>query len=835
MKRKYIFIVILLLTSLFNYSIYSQMFGQEPTERIRTYDVQHIKLEISVDPEAKTVSGLVYTSIVPIENGFSEFEVDAAGMTIESVWLDPKGSMTISYDGNTKRKGYYYTDLKFTYDKKKVKVTLDKAYSEKDTLNYVIAYMTTDPEKGLYFIAPTETFPNKRYEVWSQGEGEDNRYWFPCYDYPNDMATTEMYVTVSSRYQTISNGVLKNKFDKLNYTTWHWSNDKPHVSYLVMLGIGNWDTISTSWDGIPVISYVPPGRKSWGENSYRQTADIMKFFSEYIGFRYPWGEFRQVAVQDFIYGGMENTGAVVLFEGSVYDEKTEPDYSATGLVAHELAHQWWGDVVTCKNWNEMWLNESFATYFQCLYKEHQLGKDEFDYNIYNNGINAIKADSTSRKPIYIRDGLTTNTYDKGSVVLNMLRNMIGDDKFRKTMNLYITKNQFKPVVTKDLVDALHTAIDDPLLDQMPANLSWFFEEWIYKAGQPEFKADYTYNEDTKELTLNAVQVQNTDSSSVFKTPVPVEIVTEGGKQNLWMETSAEIKTYVLKLDSKPLNVNFNKGNKVLCKLYFSKPKADWLYQLNNSTDAIDRLTALNGLKDFINDDDVIEALRTTIRNDTFWGVRNEAVKVIANSRNKSVTEIFMKYMIDESDSRVRRTYLLNIKNILNYHPEEKENIAVLQHFLTNLIAGETSYYAAADAVTALSDILDKDKIYDAVIPYLEMDSHVDIIRRNVLTALARSKDPRAKDVFLKYGKIGSTARVRNIAITGLGDYLNDPLVIEFLNNSLKGSPRSTQGAILSLLLRAKNPSSLPFLNDIANSSNDQRFIERVNRVIQAFN
>jgi len=811
------------------------MFGQEPTERIRTYDVQHIKLEISVDPEAKTVSGLVYTSIVPIENGFSEFEVDAAGMTIESVWLDPKGSMTISYDGNTKRKGYYYTDLKFTYDKKKVKVTLDKAYSEKDTLNYVIAYMTTDPEKGLYFIAPTETFPNKRYEVWSQGEGEDNRYWFPCYDYPNDMATTEMYVTVSSRYQTISNGVLKNKFDKLNYTTWHWSNDKPHVSYLVMLGIGNWDTISTSWDGIPVISYVPPGRKSWGENSYRQTADIMKFFSEYIGFRYPWGEFRQVAVQDFIYGGMENTGAVVLFEGSVYDEKTEPDYSATGLVAHELAHQWWGDVVTCKNWNEMWLNESFATYFQCLYKEHQLGKDEFDYNIYNNGINAIKADSTSRKPIYIRDGLTTNTYDKGSVVLNMLRNMIGDDKFRKTMNLYITKNQFKPVVTKDLVDALHTAIDDPLLDQMPANLSWFFEEWIYKAGQPEFKADYTYNEDTKELTLNAVQVQNTDSSSVFKTPVPVEIVTEGGKQNLWMETSAEIKTYVLKLDSKPLNVNFNKGNKVLCKLYFSKPKADWLYQLNNSTDAIDRLTALNGLKDFINDDDVIEALRTTIRNDTFWGVRNEAVKVIANSRNKSVTEIFMKYMIDESDSRVRRTYLLNIKNILNYHPEEKENIAVLQHFLTNLIAGETSYYAAADAVTALSDILDKDKIYDAVIPYLEMDSHVDIIRRNVLTALARSKDPRAKDVFLKYGKIGSTARVRNIAITGLGDYLNDPLVIEFLNNSLKGSPRSTQGAILSLLLRAKNPSSLPFLNDIANSSNDQRFIERVNRVIQAFN
>jgi len=836
MKRIYIF-ALLLCTSLTlnSRNIYSQMFGQEPTERISNYDVQHIKLEISVDPEAKTVSGLVYTSIVPLAGGFTEFEIDAAGMMIESVWLDTKGPMTISYDGNTKRKGYYYTDLKFTYDKKKIKVTLDKAYSEKDTLHYVIAYMTTDPEKGLYFITPTETFPNKRYEVWSQGEGEDNRYWFPCYDYPNDKATTEIMVTVSSRYQTISNGVLKNKFDKLNYTTWHWVNDKPHSSYLVMLGIGNWDTISTSWDGIPIISYVPPGKKSWGENSYRQTADITKFFSEYIGFRYPWHEFRQVAVQDFIYGGMENTGAVVLFEGSVYDEKTEPDYSATGMLAHELAHQWWGDVVTCKNWSEMWLNESFATYFQCLYKEHQFGKDEFDYNIFNNGNNAIKADSTTRKPIYIREGLTTNTYDKGSVVLNMLRYLIGDEKFRKTMNTFITKNQYKPVVTKDLVDALHIAIDDPLLDQMPANLSWFFEEWIYKAGQPEFKADYTYNEDTKELTLSAVQVQRMDSSSVFKTPVPIEIITASGSQNLTMETSADVKTYVIKLDSKPLNVNFNKGNKVLCKLFFSKPKADWLYQLKNSPDAIDRLTALNGLKDFIDDDDAVDAIKDKMRNDSFWGVRCEAVKVLAASKNKRVIEAYMKNMIDEGDSRVRRTYLLNIKNILSNHPEEKENTAVLQYFLTNLIANETSYYAAADAVTALSDILEKDNIYDAVIPYIEMGSHVDIIRRNVLTALTKSKDPRSKDVFLKYGKIGSTARVRNIAISGLGDYLNDPQVIEFLNNNLIGSPRSTQGAVLTLLQKAKDPSSLPILQKIAETSNDLRFIERVNKVIQAYN
>lgn len=835
MKRIYIFIFLLSAQALLNYNIYTQMFGQEPTERTSNFDVQHLKLDIAVDLQEKFVTGKAFIKLVAAEENFTSFELDAVGMNIKNVELDPNGPMIISYVGKTKRTGYYLKTLKYDYNKTKLKIYLDSSYSLYDTLNFIIHYNTTNPEKGLYFITPNETFPNKRYEVWSQGEGEDNRYWFPCYDYPNDMATTEIIVTVSSQYQTISNGVLKNKFDKLNYTTWHWVNDKPHVSYLVMLGIGNWDTISTSWDGIPIISYVPPGKKQWGENAYEQTADILKFFSEYTGFRYPWHEFRQVAVQDFIYGGMENTGAVVLFEGSVYDEKTEPDYNATNLVAHELAHQWWGDVVTCKNWNEIWLNESFATYFQCLYTEHLLGKDEFDYNIYRNGNDAIKADSTNRKPIYIREGLTTNTYDKGSVVLNMLRYLVGDENFRKTMIIYITKNQFKPVVTKDLADALHTAIDDPLLDRMPANMSWFFEEWIYKAGQPEFRVEYSFNEKNNELTLSAVQIQRMDSSSMFKTPVPVEIVTERGKQNLSMETTSEIKTYVIKLDSKPLNVNFNKGNKVLSKLYFSKPKADWIYQLENSTDAVDRITALNGLKDFINDDEVIEALRTTMRNDKFWGVRNEAVKVIAGSKNRSVTEIFMKYMIDEGDPRVRRTYLLNIKNILENHPEEKENIAVLQYFLTNVIAGETSYYAAADAVTALSDILEREKIYDAVIPYIEMDSHVDIIRRNVLTALVKSNDPRAKDVFLKYGKIGSTARVRNIAISGLDSFLNDPKVIEFLNNNLINSPRSTQGVILGLLEKAKDPSSRQILQNLADSSNDQRFIDRVNKVIQAIN
>src|SRR4030095_706605 len=444
MRKKLLFSFSILLLTLINLTTFAQMFGQEPTERVRYYDVEHILLSVGLNLETKTVHGWIQTVIVPLNDNFREFEVDAVGLNITGVLLVNSKKADIKND--------FFRDLSYDYDKTKIKINLGKNYKKSDTIIYAVTYEVTDPEKGLYFISPAENFPGKRYEVWSQGEGEDNRYWFPCYDYPNDMATTEMYVTVDKKYQTLSNGILKNKKENSNGTvTWHWVNDVPQSSYLIMVGAGNWDVIDGSWDGIPVSSYVTPGRKDWGERSYRQTEDIIKFFSESIGYRYAWGKFSQVAVQDFIYGGMENTGAVVYFDGSIYDDKTEPDYNATNLVAHELAHMWWGDVVTCKNWNEIWLNESFATYFQCLYTEHLLGKDEFDYNIFKNGNDAIRVDSTSaRKPIYIREGLTTNTYDKGSVVLNMLRYLVGDEKFWKAMNIYITKNQHTPVVTKNL-------------------------------------------------------------------------------------------------------------------------------------------------------------------------------------------------------------------------------------------------------------------------------------------------------------------------------------------------------------------------------------------------
>jgi aminopeptidase N len=787
-----------------------------------------MKIEVSLDLEKKTVDGKVTTSIRSIVDRLTSFKVDAVGMNIKSVkgWFhratdDPK----LAED---------FADIKYSYDNKELTIDLGEFGIGKNfPYKYQVEYSTTDPERGLYFIQPTELFPDKPYQVWSQGEGEDNRYWFPCYDYPNDQQTTEMFVSVDSKYQTLSNGLLKSKTAGSDgTTTWHWVVDKPHVSYLVMVAAGSWDVIEDSWNGIPILSYVPPGKKDMGFKSFERTADMMRFFSEKIGFNYPWQRFLQVAVEDFIYGGMENTGAIVYYSGVVYDDKTPPDYTATNLVAHELAHQWWGDVVTCRNWNEIWLNESFATYFQCLYTEYAFGKDEFDYNIFRNGRDAINADSTTaRKPIYVREGLTTNTYDKGSVVLNMLRKLIGDDKFWKAMNNYITENQFKSVSTRDLIAAVHKALDTKTPQQMPPDMKWFFDEWIYKAGQPEFNVSYTYNETAKELLLNVQQVQRLDSSSVFKSPVPVRIVTAYGTiYDQLIHTDTSSKAFTFKIDDVPNYVLFNKGNSILCKVHFTKPKQDWLNQWLNSEDAIDRITALIGMRDLASDPNVLAALESALTKDSFWGVRNEAASVLGRANFYTALEILMSAYTKEPDSRVRRTILASIASVKN-NSTEQVNIGWLYRKVKDLIGNEQSYYAIADGITAISNIIDKKDIYNAVVSYLPMESHVEIIRRNVMTALDSSNDKRSLGIFLEHSEKGSTARLRNAAISGLSDFLDNPEVIDYLNKKVMEKTRSTQQVILNLLEKAKDPSSKPFLMSLIGKSNDKRFIKRVQEVL----
>jgi aminopeptidase N len=826
MKRKLLSKLIFLLLYFAAVNVQAQLPGEDTTERKRTYDVEHIKIEVKLDLQKKTVIGRVTTSIRSLVDRLSTIEIDATGMNIKSV----KGWIHNETDNPELAEGF--ENIKYDYDKKEIKAKPFGSIAKNFPYKYQVEYSTTDPEKGIYFIAPDSIFPRKQYQVWTQGEGEDNRYWFPCYDYPNDKATVETIITVDKKYITLSNGQLTSTKENSDGTkTWHWVLNHPISSYLVMLAAGNFDIIEDKYDNIPVYSYVPVGEKDEAVKSFVQTPDMIKFFSDKISFKYPWGSYSQAVVEDFVYGGMENASATVLAGRAIYDDIAAIDYSATSLVAHELSHQWWGDVVTCRNWNETWLNESFATYFDALYKEYSMGKDEFDYQILSNGDASIAEDSVKSVPIYGEDRPSANVYDKGSVVLNMLRNIMGDEFFWKAMNNYITKNQFSCVTTKDLINALNEVYLNPLLDMKPRDFTWFFNEWIYNAGQPEYKASYTYDDNSKELKFTAYQIQSLDSSSVFHMPVDVGLVTEISSRVMSITPTYEPNTWTFTLDANPLCVIFNKGNKVLCKLYFSKPKEDWLYQLQNSEDAVDRINAARGLKDFLDDEGVINALANTLANDKFWGVRSEAASVLSYSHLKLASEtLFSQYEI-ETNPDIKRSIWAALGDMKKNCPECIDQNKMILYFLDK-IPLERSYYLIAEGIKAITQIEDKNRIYDLVLQFAGMDSHNEIIARTLTEALIVSKDKRAKSIFMEYAEYGNHSRLRGLAVTGLGEFLGDKDVIDLLNFLLLYERNLyVKHRILGLLGKAASPSSIPYIKELKQKAYDENLIERINTIL----
>jgi aminopeptidase N len=801
------------------------MFGQEPLERERTYDVQNIKIEVKLDLKAKMVDGRVTTEVRPLVDNMEAFTVDAVGMNIKSV----KGWYHVTTDNP--QEAEKYEDIKFEYDKKQITVHPRTGIKKNFPFKYQVEYSTTDPEKGLYFIQPDSVFPNKRYEVWTQGEGEDNRYWFPCYDYPNDKAITEVIITTDSKFSTLSNGKLLSVKDNKDSTkTWDWRLPFIHSSYLVMLAVGNYDEIQSKYLEIPITTYVPTGRRSDGIRSYTETDDILKFFSEKIRYKYPWETYSQVVVQDYIYGGMENTGAVVYFDGSLYDESVPPDYNATGLAAHEIAHMWWGDNVTCKNWNEIWLNEGFATYFEAMYKEYSQGKDEFDYAMLRRQDEVIEADSLQRVPVYARNGLTVNTYSKGAIVLNMLRNIMSDGLFIESLNNYLTKHEYGNVTTKDLIDELTAVYNKPDVDVPPRDFKAFFDEWIYKAGIPEYNVSYDYSASSNQLSLKVQQVQNLPDSMTFTTPVNVQIITENSRWTQTIKPTREPLVFQQSLDSRLLNIIFNIDRIVLCKINFQKPKEDWLYQLNNSAEAIERIDAVRGLRTFWKDENIVEALNNKLKSDGFWGVRYEIANTLVDSGSANVPNILMSAFENELDSRVRRSCLNAIAEYYTKHPDSV-NKNVLIDFISNKIKTDKSYYVTADGISAISKIADKEKIYDLVSGYINKDSHVDIIRRSVLEALTISKDVRAKDIFKLYAVKGSTSRVRNLAITGLADYLDDESVVKLLTDKLSEHNRGVKFRVISVLEQSNSPLVKTKLQELLAKTNDNALVKAINEVL----
>ncbi len=698
-----------------------------------------------MDPEDRKLEGTAHLTLSALVDNLTRLEFDAVELDIKDVKLS---TGKISSFENTGRK---------------LTIFLDKALKASDQLTVRIEY-SGEPRRGLYFIGPDKSYPDRPYQVWTQGEDEENRYWFPSYDYPNDRATSEMIVTVPQKYTAISNGTLVETKEKKTKgaRTFHWKQDIPHPNYLTSLVVGEFALTREKVDGIELEYYVPKGREEDAKRSFENTSKMIQFFSDYFGIKYPYPKYAQVVVADFIFGGMENITATTLTERTLHDKRANLDFTSDDLVTHELAHQWWGDLLTCRDWSHAWLNEGFATYCEALFKERDLGRDEAAYYQIKDQENYMEEDEERyRRPIvsktYIEPSelFDRHLYEKGGLVLHMLRYYLGDELFQKGLQHYAKTFREKAVETNDFRRAME--------DASGHSLEGFFDQWVYHGGYPEFKVNYDWDDNAKiaKLSVSQTQTANGETPEVFQTPVDISFTLPKGIQTRRITLTERNETFNFSLPEKPKDVEFDPGNWILKTLDFDKPKLMLLQQLQADKNVIGRIRAAQRLAKYPSED-VVDALKTAALKDLFWGVQAESAKALGKIR----TTLALKALIVSLKTKHPKARRAVVKALGEFKDDDavKVLIGVLDE-------GDPSYYVEGEAARSLGKT-QSSKAFNVLKKNLRKESFIDVIRAGVFDGFAELKDPEAIPIVIdwtRYGKPHTAREAATKALAKLGE------------------------------------------------------------------
>lgn len=611
----------------------------------RKVDIRHIVIDVTPDFEKRTVAGVTTIEFAPIAMPLYELRLDAINLDISAV------------TSSAEIDDYSVTDEAVT-------ITFDPPIRPAKKTTVRIAYRA-EPKQGLYFRTAAQGYKAHDTHLFTQGECHMAPHWYPNYDYPNERSTSEVICRIPPEMTALSNGKLMS--EKVDSATGlkavRWLQDKPHVNYLVALVAGYLDKIKSTYKDIPLAFYTTASQIELAENSFKDTADMMAFFEKEIGVKYPWDKYYQVAVKDFVAGGMENTTLTILTEGTLFDAESENIHSSTGLVAHELVHMWFGDYVTCKDWSHLWLNEGFAVYYQKLYENHKNGRDSFLYELYQSA-GGITAQSREQRPIVHKlyesadDQFDYRSYQKGAWVLHMLRGQLGEKLYRRCVRTFMKRHALQSVVTEDFVSVVEEL----------SGRSWdrFFDEWVRHGRFPELSVSYTWSGKDKLAKVSVKQTQQAvNNVSVYHFPTAIRFITDDETFDRQITVDSKTHDFYFALPAEPRIVRFDPEYTVLAKVNFKKPRNMLYAQLVNTGDAVGRLLAVDALKD--NDDKkTVELLRKALNEDAFYGIRERASGAL---RDIGTDEAFaaLRESIDQADARVRMQVIEDMGGF--YRPE----------------------------------------------------------------------------------------------------------------------------------------------------------------------
>lgn len=619
---------------------YRSYLKDNTTYREHPIDITRMKVEVSFEPKQGLVKGKVTHTFTVLQKQVDSVFFDGPGITIKSAAINGKA-------------------LPYRTNAKGIWVIPEKPLQWDQTAQIVFDYEAT-PRRGIYFIGwnvPENPVKNPfavRKQIWTQGQGIDNRHWIPMYDDMNDKFITETVITFEQGYEVLSNGnLLKKTTNKNNTITWHYSMTKPHAGYLLMLGIGKYAIQKTkSGRGVPMNLYYYPEFADRAEPTYRHSEMMVDFLEQETGIPYPWESYAQIMVQDFLYGAMENTTATIFGDFFNVDNRAFADRNYVGVNCHELTHQWFGDYITARDGRDTWLQESWATYYPKMLTRKLYGEDAYDWQRRNEQNTAIEASKKDRNPIRHTAAGTARVYPKGSNVISMLAYVLGDEQWKRALTHYLKTHAYANVETNDLQQAIQ--------DKLGKDMSWFFDQWVMRGGEPQYTVHYedlSYRDGSRSTEIAIEQTHLRDEVvGLFKMPIVFEVhYTDGSFDRVtdWIDEQFE----VVKIDNKGKKdiafVLFDPNSMVMKTVQFKKGYDELKAQVLHAPNMLDRYDALVALKD-IEVDRKRELLMEVFRKETFHAMKSEVINQLIKD---DVTNYQLLSVFNERDPQPKLTFI----------------------------------------------------------------------------------------------------------------------------------------------------------------------------------
>ncbi len=787
----------------------------------KKWDLIHTELHLSPAWASQQLDGKAILTIRPYFYPQNNIILDAKGFEIKAVSMSAKS-------------------IEFTYDSQKLAITLGNSFTRTDTLRIEINYVAKPNElkvggsaaisqdKGLYFVDPLS--PNK--QLWTQGETQANSCWFPTFDTPNEKHTQDIYLRIDSTLTSLSNGELVEKtLHDDGSRTDHWRMKQPHAVYLTMIAAGNFvKTIDPTFSDFEVSYYLEPAAAANALAIFGRTPQMIQYFEELLGVKYPWNKYGQIAVREFVSGAMENTTATVHGDFVVKNPNQLVDNNDDAIIAHELFHHWFGNLVTTESWANLPLNESFADYAEYLWADHFYGKEAGEWTALSAMENYLEEAKVKQEPL-IRyhyqnreDMFDSHSYAKGGRVLQLLRRYIGDDAFFRGLNVYLTTNAFKTAEIHNLRMAFEEVTGE--------DLNWFFDQWFLAPGHARLDVEDYYN--NGKLVLDIEQVVDSVNSKLYRLPLEILIgMPDGSTRTEAITVSQENQLFTFETSQKPTFVLIDPLGELVGEIYHPKPDSVLMAQYRGTATVSGRLQSLRALtyapetvdnpfekEPLANKsvrDLVIEATK-----DSFWGLRDLAVQRLFDYDGEDFLEVekaLQSVIKTDKNANVRANAILAMKNFLN-----PQNDILFRNALQ-----DTAYAVRGAALEAL--LVNNPPDAAALVKAFEATEDVHIFA-SVASYYADAADPARLQWFeARLSALNNTELYQVMGIFGTYLIQSEPQVqqaaLPFLKNMALNKPQwyLRYAAVQAMLLIADLPETTTALKEVFSAESDERLKE----------